>query len=220
MKYKVIGWTDWENDDIECGSATYAVCNAIIDCIKEKGLCFSGYHHQECFCCVPVLNDGKKRLFSQRGWGKLMAEAHGFFGPFDYSNFAYRFGKDDGLIMPDIITEEFEPEGFVPERNLRENFDIELDMAGLDSALETSQIRLDDIPRFRYLDMDDTLTLRCGSEALVFLVTDLERKQEFDLEKYKEHMKNVIHKRKDDYEHTEGPKYILVDLEFLRPQKG
>ena len=216
MKYKVVGWTDWESDDFANGFASEAVCNAIVDCIKEKGFCFSGYDHQESFCGVPVLNDGKMRRFSQRGWGKLMAEAHGLFGPFDYSSFAYSFGKKDGLVLPDIA-KDYLLGDFAPETNLCEKFTVEVDESTLKSVIEASKIKLDDIPYFRYLDAGDTLNVKCESECVVCKVIFVERKQELDLQEYKEHLRKAIQDGKhDEYEASKSPTYIFVELEIVR----
>ena len=63
MKYKVVGWTSYDGDDVPDseGRIGYAECCAIIDAIKEHGYLFSGWDHQEMFDCAPVLNDGKRR---------------------------------------------------------------------------------------------------------------------------------------------------------------
>ena len=89
MKYKVIGWTDYENCELESESPSWAAIHAIMDEIKEKGFIITGYDHQESYNCVPVLNDGIKRTMSQRGWGRLMADVLGYRGMYDYSLFTY-----------------------------------------------------------------------------------------------------------------------------------
>ena len=107
MKYKVIGWT--YGDDYEFPTSQeqigFAERNAIIDEIKKHKYLFSGWHHQESWeNCVPILNDGKKREFSQRGWGGVMAEAYDNFDDYGYSIYTFyqsidekylKFPKDD-----------------------------------------------------------------------------------------------------------------------------
>ena len=95
MKYKGIGYTDYDLSDFKNGENTDAAIEAIIEDIKKYGYCFSGYAHQEYSNGVPVLNDGLARRFSQRGWGGVMAKAHGFTGYMDYSSFAFSFGYDE-----------------------------------------------------------------------------------------------------------------------------
>ena len=92
MKYKVIGWTYYENYEILDSNKTigFAERNAIIDEIRKHKYLFSGWHHQESWDgVVPILNDGRKRCFSQRGWGGVMAEAYGEMGDFDYARYAF-----------------------------------------------------------------------------------------------------------------------------------
>ena len=59
MKYKVIGCTSFENNDIPDGTPTIATDNAIVDDIKTTGYCFTGCEHQNQPTGTPVLNDGK-----------------------------------------------------------------------------------------------------------------------------------------------------------------
>ena len=76
MKYKVIGWTSFENNDIPEGVPTIATDNAIVDGIKANGYCFTGCEHQNQPTGTPVLNDGKKYTYGERAWGQMMAQAH------------------------------------------------------------------------------------------------------------------------------------------------
>ena len=121
MKYKVIGWTYYDNSDILTSNDPigFAERSAIIDEIRKHGYLFSGWHHQESWRgVVPILNDGKKRCFSQRGWGGIMAEAYGYTEDYDYAVFSFqqsvadtelRFPPDDFNIYaytPEIIENE------------------------------------------------------------------------------------------------------------------
>ena len=94
MKLKVIGWTSYDDNTYEAVEATNAIYNAVLDEVVKNDYLFSGYHHQEYDYCCPVLNTGKRVLFSQRGFGGLMAEAHGYNGVYDYSLFAYPVDMD------------------------------------------------------------------------------------------------------------------------------
>ena len=92
MKYRVIGWTYYEDNDVleKKGTIGFAERNAIIDEIRKHKYLFSGWHHQESWNgVVPILNDGKKRCYSQRGWGGVMAEAYGYMEDYDYSLFSF-----------------------------------------------------------------------------------------------------------------------------------
>lgn len=79
MKYKVIGWTNYDNEKYPCFDGSndeYAAAySAVVDEIREKGYRFSGDYHQWGESGSPVLNDGTLFILSMRGWGALMSEA-------------------------------------------------------------------------------------------------------------------------------------------------
>ena len=175
MKYRVVGWTEYDGDDVPeaRGRIGYAECCAVIDDIKANGYLFTGWDHQESFRCVPVLNDGKKRCFSQRGWGGIMAEAYGYTGPYDYSLFTF-----DESIDPEKVkkpTRGFYAHGFTPETDLCEHFDLTVEETVFRHAETENPFRIDETDALRYLDVGDTLTLRFGDEALTLFVTGVER---------------------------------------------
>ena len=125
MKYKVIGWTYYEDYNIPESSKTigFSERNAIIDEIKKHKYLFSGYDHQESFDnCVPILNDGKKRIFSQRGWGGVMAEAYGYMNDYDYVNFT--FYDSISSKAKSYSCDEFNYDEFVPEIIENEEYSI------------------------------------------------------------------------------------------------
>ena len=98
MKYKVIGWTYYDNNEIiDSGNRIgFAERYAIIDEIRKHKYLFSGWDHQESFeGVVPILNDGRKRCFSQRGWGGVMAEAYGHMKDYDYASFTFYGSLDN-----------------------------------------------------------------------------------------------------------------------------
>lgn len=174
MKYKVIGWTDYDDIfyDVEIGHASDAATQAIIDDIREHKYSFSGYDHQESVCCVPVLNDGKKRLYTQRGFGGLMAEAHGYRGSMDYALFSYTArdarGKKSRRGMPSLKL-QFNPEGFTPE-DITEDYTIEVGEEIYKQATEAGKIVIDDTPYIRFMDQGDRVTLVCGENSVTYTV--------------------------------------------------
>ncbi len=173
MKYKVLGWTDYDSFDFEDGDNTDAAVAAIIEDIKAYGYCFSGYAHQEYSGGVPVLNDGLARRFSQRGWGSVMAQAHGFFGPVDYSNFAYHFPADEE-IMPDHkrwVT----PDDIEKLTALDEEFLVNLSSGELAKAIKHSVVEINDLPNFKLLELNDTVVLADGKRVVKYTVSDYER---------------------------------------------
>lgn len=174
MKYKVIGWTTYDNiiDDIKTGPSSDAATQAIIDDIKANNYDFTGYDHQETENCAPVLNDGKKRLYTQRGFGAIMAEAHGYRGSMDYARYSYtaanaRVRKSRKGLPPMEL--EFVPEKFVPE-DLSEDYTLTLAAEQYKSAKENGEVTVDDTPYIRFLDAGDRLTLVNGENRVTYPV--------------------------------------------------
>jgi len=172
MKYRVVGWSYYDDMEFEYKEgATYTERNAIIDEIRRKGYKFTGFDHQETFDCAPVLNDGKMRNFSQRSWGGIMAEAHGYTGKFDYSYFTYPpLGAES--VFPHDTTDW---SAFVPETDLNEEITVTVDEPFFRRAIARNPFPLPDANELRYLDSGDTLTLVCGDGRVSFKVRDLER---------------------------------------------
>ena len=177
MKLRVVGWTYYD-DALPQGEVGWAAQNAIIDEIKERGYLFSGWAHQEADLCAPVLNDGKMYLFSQRGWGGVMAEAHGYTGRMDYAKFAF-MGDAAKEIRP---KERFDKRSFLPETDLNERFELRVTQEMLDSARHAHEIKLDDLPELRYLDAGDVLTLISGEEKAEYTVKDVDRDKDLSEE--------------------------------------
>ena len=173
MKYRVVGWTDYENDEVEAsaGCIGFAERNAIIDDIRRNGYCFSGYDHQEMWNCAPVLNDGKKRLYSQRGWGGVMAEAYGHTGSYSYARFAFQLRSRDSHYP----SQEFDHTHFLPEHDLSEHFDIEVATDIFELSQKRTPFFLEDLDELRFIDSGDTLTLHCGPHSATFFIYDINR---------------------------------------------
>ncbi len=168
MKWRIVGWTEYDDCFVECEDASYAATNVVIDEIKKKGYCFSGWAHQEMTNGAPVFNDGKKRLFSARTFGGLMANAHGYNGPMDYSLFAFQMKKEE--LPPRIAS--FRGESFVPETELCEEFTIEVDEKTLETAMTEGKYVCEECDALRYIDEGDTLTLKCGEKSYSKKVID------------------------------------------------
>lgn len=175
MKYRVVGWTDYDSDIVPeaRGRIGYAECCAIIDEIKKHGYLFSGWDHQECLYCVPVLNDGKKRCFSQRGWGGIMAEAYGYTDPYDYSLFTFYESIDPEKVKKP--SGGFCSKSFTPETDLCECFSLSVEESVFRRVETENPFYLDETDTLRYLDAGDTLTLCLGDEMLAFSVTGVDR---------------------------------------------
>ena len=172
MKWRVVGWTYYDSS-LQEGDWSWAVHNAIVDDVKKNGYLFSGFSHQEGYNCVPVLNDGKARRFTQRSWGGIIAEARGYTGGMDYVKFAFMMERDKE-IRPQI---EFDENSFTPETDLNESFVIEVSQNDFDGAVRGG-IKLDDLIELRYLDVGDTLVLRCGEQTAQYVVAKLEREKD------------------------------------------
>ena len=176
MKYRVVGWASYDDSGIEDskGSIGYAERNAIIDEIRKNGYLFSGWDHQESWDnCAPILNDGKRRCFSQRGWGGVMAEAYGYNEPYDYARFT--FYESINPEKRNVPKGWFNPKKFTPEKNLSERFEVEVREEIYLQAQECNPFVLDDMDELRYLDGTDTLVLKCGTKSATYAVTDVDR---------------------------------------------
>ena len=174
MKYRVVGWTDYDGDDAPDSESPigFAERHAIVDDIKKNGYLFSGWDHQERWGCTPVLNDGKKRCFSQRGWGGVMAEAHGETEPYAYARYTFM----ESIAKPVLPRGSYTPCYFTPETELAEHLSLAVDGETLARARGQNPILLPDAPALRYLDAGDTLTLTDDGDALTVLVTGVDRR--------------------------------------------
>ena len=175
MKYKVIGWTAYDDEEVKeaRGCIGFAERNAIIDDIRAHGYLFSGWDHQESWDCVPILNDGKKRCYSQRSWGGIMAEAHGMMGNYDYARFTFYESLDRSKCVYPKSADY--PRDFTPETDLNEHFELAVSEDIFALAKRRNPFFLDDDPALRYIDKGDTLTLVCGDERREYLVSDIDR---------------------------------------------
>lgn len=94
MRYEVIGWTDSETSEYPLHKhITAPVDAAIIKEIRKHGYLFGGDFHEQ---CCPVLNDGTYVSYSWRGWGRIMALAHGL------EEKDYMIAYMDELINPEM----------------------------------------------------------------------------------------------------------------------
>ena len=174
MKYRVVGWTWYDNPDLPyTENVTWAERNAIIDDIKKHEYLFSGREHQEDF--APVLNDGVMRCFSQRAWGGIMAEAYGETGEYDYCGYTYGVNEKYRKTPDDVDDTYFCQEDFIPEENLNEEFKLEVSQEIFNEAITSICVALDDLDCLRYIDTGDTLTLTCGTKSEKYLVQDIDR---------------------------------------------
>lgn len=186
MKYKVIGWTYGDDYDFPTQDKTigFAERNAIIDEIRKHKYLFSGWHHQESWeNCVPILNDGKKREYSQRGWGGVMAEAYDQTEDYDYVIFTFHESiKKEALRFP---KEEFDKNDFVSEPLENEHYNVEISKELFEIAKKKNPFYLEDLESLRFIDTNDTITLTCEGESLTFLVDDVNRnKKEIEFKKH------------------------------------
>ena len=186
MKYRVVGWTDFNAPDVKGADSSEAAIRAIICDIREHGYKFASCDHQERPLCAPVLNDGCKRLFSRRSFGHVMAWAQGDFSPNGYLDYAFDDFDEQRVCRSPDATRRFDPAAFVPEGDLAEHFCYEVDRDTLDLAKTEGHITLPDEPALLMIDSGDTLTLTAGDRRAEFAVLDSERgyeqsEEEFDL---------------------------------------
>ncbi len=189
MKLRVVGWVCYD-DNFPEGDNGWAARNAIIDDIRKNKYDFTGWHHQEGYNCTPLLNDGKKYCYSQRGWGDVMAEAHGDFDAMGYAKYFVLDEVDEmaRLMRHDTFTRPKPMWGKVPpvETDLNETFELQVTQEQFDNAADALEIRFGDYKDLRYLYKGDTLVLVCGDKRAEYTVTDAERKHFSNKRKRKE----------------------------------
>jgi hypothetical protein len=182
MKYRVIGWTHYDDVGFEDESCSESALQAIIEDIRKNGYLFSGYDHQETFDCAPVLNDGKRRCFSQRGFGGVMAKAHGDYSRMGYSAYAFDWytgdGKDDDRVFP---KNDINFATFVPETDLNEELSTVVTQDEFDRA-KNGSLTILDRDELKFIDAGDTLTLKCADQTASYLVKGFERRKDISHE--------------------------------------
>lgn len=214
MKLRVVGWT-WYEDDFEQGERGWAARHAIIDDIKEHGYMFSGWSHQVCDGCAPILNDGKIYCYSQRGWGSIMAEAYGYTDRMDYVRFAFMIEPEEE-IHPQ---QEFDEDEFTLEFDLNERFELEVSQDVFTAAESQCEIKLENLPELRYLDVGDTLALSCGNKSAEYAVVDVDRDRDLtedrllELEIAMYDIKNTKRKKRAEEEFNNAKIVMIIKLE-------
>lgn len=186
MKLRVVGWTDYDYHEFKEGDVTWAARMALVDDIKKNGYLFSGWDHQECSNCAPVYNDGKMRRFSQRGFGDVMAEAHGETGYMAYAQYAFRLNPE-ACVYPQHEVYRWN----VPvEKDLAETFVLQVDEDFFNSvpAVEhlvfgelkrtKKTLKLADLPQLRYIGEGNTLVLECNGKSKAFGIVDVDRRRD------------------------------------------
>ncbi len=182
MKYRVIGWTYYDDPEFEDESCSESALQAIIEEIKVKGYLFTGYDHQERYDCAPILNDGKRRCFSQRSFGGVMARAHGDFSRMGYSIYAFDWytgdGRDDDRVFP---KNNINFATFVPETDLNEELSTTVTEEEFEAA-KNGSLTILDREELKFIDVGDTLTLKCGDQTASYLVKEFERRKDISPE--------------------------------------
>ena len=181
MKYRVVGWADYSDPDIEEGDVSESALQAIVEDIRKNGYCFSGWDHQESFGCAPVLNDGKRRTFSQRGFGAVMAMAHGDLSRMGYAGYAFDFAESDEKSLPPR-ERAFDPEKFTPETDLCEVITVKVSDEYIKEAETARKVRLADSEGIKLVDIGDTLKLVADNTERTFLIKGVERCRDLDEE--------------------------------------
>ena len=181
MKVRVIGWTNYSDPRFESDGVTYAEFEAIADDIRENGYMFTGMHHQGYKYCVPVLNDGRKRTFSERGFGKIMARGHDVYRSGGYVDYAFNWGYSaEELKMPGKEREI--PDGYVPDNpeDLYEEFEIEVSEADFERARSDLALTFPHEKKYRRMSGGDYLVVKCGQSVANYRIARYERKESYE----------------------------------------
>lgn len=172
MKYKVIGYTSYDNEEIKPEYCNYSAIEAIIEDLRVNDYLFSGENHEYFSHCAPVLNDGKKRLFSPRSFGRLMANAKGECGYYGHCGYDFTIFEENELRLPEKerwLDTKRDLESLI-ELDLQEEFTLLVDKDQLDKARDEGTISFPQRDELRFMDKGDSLTLVCEDEKEVFLI--------------------------------------------------
>ncbi len=173
MKLEVIGWTYYDDPSYEYFETTWATYYAVLNDVIKNGYLFTGYHHQEYDYCCPVLNNGKKIIFSQRGFGGLMAQAHGYNKTYDYAKFSFTPNpRADCYKLPKIQPND---SLIVDEKTLYETYEIEADMDVIATADVKKELRLTDLPRYALMEVGDIVNLINGKHTTKYKIINVDK---------------------------------------------
>ncbi|MDE5547065.1 MAG: hypothetical protein K2I88_06330, partial [Anaeroplasmataceae bacterium] len=158
---------------------TAPVDAAIIKEIQKNGYLFGGDAHER-YC--PVLNDGTYVRYSWRGWGRIMALAHG------YKDADYMIAYMDDMIDPSDRkypkAKDIDDSRIVPKESLVETFVMHLteEMFGaMKEGTKTVEIRLFDTES-KLVDIGDFIEFFRNNEdknGIKMRVIDLRIEQTF-----------------------------------------
>ncbi|MBQ7761468.1 MAG: hypothetical protein IJ400_05365 [Clostridia bacterium] len=187
MKYRVIGWTNYENEAIPEGEYSLAKEYAIVEDIRKHNYVFTGMHHENHPYCAPVLNTGERILLSQRGFGDTMSLAR---RDGTYVDYAYDWEmdpEDKGFVFPegDRCIDVVDKKENVCD--LWEKYEIKVTREQFEEAEKTGKIVIFPNPVYDFLDIGDHLTLLCDEDRQECLVV----KHYVDFEEVNEEYKVV-----------------------------
>ena len=186
MRFKVIGWTDYEDEDYPEHEGDYAAVDAaVLSALREGGYRFDGTVHQYGSCGTPVLSDGTRVCYSMRTWGMVMAEALGLPDPYGSSYVKWMIDEEDLLrekscfVLPPCGANK---EDILPREALAEEFSMHLVPSAFEAVRagkKRAELRLRDKERTA-ICKGDTILFSCGEESLRVRVTDAEDLPSFD----------------------------------------
>lgn len=218
MKLKVIGWTHYDDENYETDESLWASYYAVLEDVIKNEYLFTGYHHQEYDYCCPVLNNGKKVIFSQRGFGGLMATAHGYNKTYDYALFSFPFEETtNALKLPTVRPDH---NLIVDEKELFENFEIKVDIESYATADIMNELQLKSLPEYNLMEVGDSIKLISEKSSCKYKIVSINRKKDVSvIDEYnfkyrncnmfsEEEKKNIISK----YENA--PQKIIIKLKY------
>ncbi len=218
MKLRVIGWTFYDDDKYPEGEVDRAAYEAIRDDLKKNGYLFTGWHHQEMGKCAPVLNDGRIRRFTQRAWGRIMADALGKEDPYDYTLFAYynSFDTNMKIKLPDREVNENE---ISPYEDVFEEHIINADEKLLAEALEEGTMHLSENTDIRN---NDIVILVNNGDEYRFKVEDVEYKKDLPIKDIRAYMYMALSYHTDEEireiteKYNSAPTIVAVNLKRIK----
>lgn len=211
MKLKVIGWTDYDNYDlVDYSDSNYEIEDAeymvIYNEVRKNKYLFSGSDHQNLDTGVPVLNNGKKVLFSMREWASLMEsiyDKNGTLSYMDFMTYIDYYYSDGQLPESKIPDKKFDIESFNTEYLENDHYYLDVSKELFEYAKNNNPFYIEDLINLEYIAKNDVLTLKYNSEELTVLVENVKRSS-YNCNNFISTYKQVIIKHKP----YKGVKYI------------
>ena len=109
-----------------------------------------------------------------------MAEAYGKMGDYDYASFTFKQSIDEENLKFPRTNYSLNPDEYLENKIENESFKVTVSKELFELAKTQNPFYLEDENKLKYIDVNDTLTIKCGKEELTFLVEEPEKIAAFE----------------------------------------